>query len=85
MYDDEKKEKKTFKHTGSITRIVLVSLMCITAGIVFATCGVGKSSMQECKSICGTRGVMSVSQWSCQCNWTSSSNSYVIPSRKTSK
>ena len=86
--NDERKKKdpETLNKTRSlITKCILGIMFCITAGIIFSTCGVSKSDMQECKSICGTRGVASVSQWACQCSWTSSRSDYVIPRTKSSK
>jgi hypothetical protein len=86
MYDNDDKEKtdnESWKSVGSaITKIIICICLCITIGFIFNSCGVSKEDMQECKSVCGTRGMISVSEWSCQCGWSSNSNDYVIPRKK---
>ena len=88
MYDKKEPDNPDtalIKNAGSvITKCVLGIAFCITAGIIFSTCGVSENDIQECKSACGSRGMVSASMWTCQCGWSSSSNNYVIP-RNTSK
>ena len=78
--EEENPDNLLIKNAGStIVKCVLGLAAFATFGMIFYSCGVSKEDMQECKSVCGTRGMVSVSQWSCQCGWTSSSNDYVIP------
>ncbi len=85
MYGEKEKipVDDSLKSVGvAVTKIIICICLCVTAGFIFHSCGVSKEDMQECKSVCGSRGMVSVSEWSCQCGWTSSSSDYVIPSRK---
>ncbi len=83
MYDNDKPEipnDDTLKNIGSaVTKIIICICLCVTVGFIFNSCGVSAEDMQECKSVCGSRGMISVSEWSCQCGWTSNSNDLVIP------
>ena len=86
MIVDKEKEKKDYSKIGAtIGKVIIGISVCITAGVVFGTCGVSASDIQECKKACGMRGMVSVSQWTCQCGWTSTSNNYVLPTYKKSK
>jgi len=85
MYGEKEKipVDDRLKSVGSaVTKIIICICLCVTVGFIFHSCGVSKEDMQECKSVCGSKGIVSVSEWSCQCGWKSSSNDYVIPSRK---
>ena len=66
--------------SSTIAKGILYVGLFITAGYIFNSCGVSKEDMQECRSVCGDRGMISVSAWSCQCGWKSSSADFVIPS-----
>ena len=81
----EKDEPKTKRDYSGIIKITIYTIVCLTFGLVFANCGVSASDISECKLACGSRGMVSVSQWSCQCGWTSTSNDYVLPRIKSSK
>ncbi len=65
--------------SSAIVKCILGIGALVTAGIIFSNCGISEKDMQECKSVCGTKGIVSVSMWSCQCGWASSSPTYVIP------
>ena len=77
----ESPETEMLKKVGdfSVKAILLIGV-CATFAYVFSSCGISKEDMQECKSVCGDKGILSVSQWSCQCGWTSKRTDYVIPS-----
>ena len=80
MYGEKESADDRFKNIGSaVTKIIICICLCITVSFIFYSCGVSKEDMQECRSVCGSKGMVSVSDWSCQCGWTSSSNDYVIP------
>ena len=83
MHEEKESTSEKFKNLGSAaTKIIMCICLCITIGFVFHSCGVSKQDMQECKSVCGSRGMISVSGWSCQCGWKSGSSDYVVPSYK---
>ena len=68
----------------AVSKAILYISLCITAGVVFTTCGVSSSTIKECKDACKPEDMQSVSMWSCQCSYSSSSGDWVIP-RSTSK
>lgn len=77
------KEEDSLRNIGkSITKIIVCICICLTIGLIFNSCGVSKEDIQECKSACGSRGMISASEWSCQCGWSSNTSNYVIPQKK---
>ena len=66
-------------------RSILYIAVCVTAGIVFATCGVSGDTIKECKDACSPEDMQSVSKWSCQCSYSSSSDDWVIPRSTTTQ
>lgn len=84
MYGEKEKipVDDSLKSVGAaVTKIIICICLCITVGFIFHSCGVSKEDMQECRSVCGSKGMVSVSEWSCQCGWATGSNDYVIPQK----
>ena len=84
MYGEKEKipVDDSLKSVGTAaTKIIICICLCITVGFIFHSCGVSKEDMQECRSVCGSKGMVSVSEWSCQCGWTTGSSDYVIPQK----
>ena len=61
MYGDKEKIPidESLKSVGcAITKIMICICLCVTAGFGFHIGGLSKEDMQECKSVCGARGMV---------------------------
>lgn len=80
----EEKKKGWEVGVSSVTKITIAIIIAIAVFHGPRSCGVSKKTIQECRSACSTKGMQSVSQWSCQCGWKSE-REWVIPRKSEEK